>query len=76
MEGDLITQRKHIVEWYWHLCRVCKKRFVSTPNSIWVIKLRRMRQAWHVSLRGQRRGAYRVLVGKPKGKKPLRPGRT
>ena len=29
-----------------------------------------------MSLRWQRRGAYGVLVGKPKGKKPLRPGRT
>jgi hypothetical protein len=76
MEDDLITKGKHVVDWYWHLWRLCKKRFVSTPKSIWVIKSRRMRQARHVSHRGQRRGAYRVLVGKSKGKKPLQPGRV
>ena len=31
----------------------------------------------HVALMGERRGVYRVLVGKPKGKRPLgRPRRT
>jgi hypothetical protein len=27
--------------------------------------------AWHVARIGQRRGVYRVLVGKPEGKSPL-----
>jgi len=30
-----------------------------------------MRWAGHVEFMGERRGAYRVLVGKPEGKKPL-----
>jgi hypothetical protein len=30
-----------------------------------------MRWAGHVAFMGQRRGAYRVLVGKPEGEKPL-----
>jgi hypothetical protein len=34
----------------------------STPD-IWVIKSRRMRWAGHVAGMGDRRGAYRVLVG-------------
>jgi len=33
-----------------------------------------MRWAGHVVRMGKRRGAYRVLVGKPEGKRPL--GRT
>jgi len=33
-----------------------------------VIKSRRMRWAGHVARMGQRRGVYRVLVGKPEGK--------
>ena len=33
-----------------------------------------MRWAGHVSRMGERRGVYRVLVGKPEGKRPL--GRT
>jgi len=36
-----------------------------------VIKSRRMRWAGHVALMGERRGVYRVLVGKPDGKRPL-----
>jgi len=30
-----------------------------------------MRWAGHVERKGERRGVYRVLVGKPEGKKPL-----
>jgi len=33
--------------------------------------LRRMRWAGHVACMGERRGKYRVLVGKPEGKRPL-----
>jgi hypothetical protein len=43
----------------------------STPNIIRVIKSRRLRCAGHVSRMGERRGAYRVLVGKPEGRGPL-----
>ena len=37
-----------------------------------VIKSRRMRWAGHVACMGEVRGAYRVLVGKPEVKRPLR----
>jgi hypothetical protein len=43
----------------------------SLPNIVRVIKSRRMRWAGHVALMGEGRGAYRVLVGRPKGKRPL-----
>ena len=36
-----------------------------------VIKPRRMRWAGHVAHWGERRGGYRVFVGKPEGKRPL-----
>jgi hypothetical protein len=39
-----------------------------------VIKLRRLRCAEYVTRVGERRGVYRVLVGKPKGNRP--PGRS
>ena len=42
-----------------------------SPNIIWVIKSRRMRWAGHVGRMGERRGAFRVLVGKPVGERPL-----
>ena len=36
-----------------------------------VTKSRRMRWAGHVARIGEDRGAYRVLVGTPEGKRPL-----
>ena len=43
----------------------------SSPNIVWAIKSRRMRWAGHVVHIGEREGIYRVLVGKPEGKRPL-----
>jgi hypothetical protein len=43
----------------------------SSPNIVRVIKSRRMRWAEHVASMGEGRGVYRVLVGRPEGKKPL-----
>ena len=34
-----------------------------------------MRGAGHVARMGEKRGVYRVLLGKPEGKTPLRPRR-
>jgi hypothetical protein len=42
-----------------------------SPNIVWVIKSRRMRWAEHVFPMGNRRGVYRVLVGRPQGMNPL-----
>ena len=42
-----------------------------SPNITRVIKSRRMRWAGHVTRMGERRDAYRFLVGKPEGKRPL-----
>jgi hypothetical protein len=43
----------------------------SLPNIVRVVKSRRMRWAGHVARMGEGRGVYRVLVGKPEGKRPL-----
>ena len=43
-----------------------------SPNIFLVIKSRRMRLARHVARVGERRGVYKVLVGKPEGKRPHR----
>ena len=42
-----------------------------SPNIVRVIKSRRIRWAGHVACVGERIGAYRVLVGKPEGKRQL-----
>jgi hypothetical protein len=43
----------------------------SPPNIFRVIKLRRMRWVEHVARMGAGRGAYRILVGRPEGRRPL-----
>jgi hypothetical protein len=45
--------------------------FYSSPSIIRIIKSRRMRWARHVARMGEKRNAYRLLVGRPKGKRPL-----
>jgi len=43
----------------------------SSPNIVRVIKSRRMRWAGHVARMGEERWVYRILVGKPDGRRPL-----
>jgi hypothetical protein len=43
----------------------------SSPNINRVINSRRMRWAGHVARLGEGRGAYRILVGRPEGRRPL-----
>ena len=43
----------------------------SSPNIIRSLKSRRLRWAGHVTRKEQSRNAYRVLVGKLEGKRPL-----
>ena len=43
----------------------------SSPIIVRVITSRRMRWAGHIASMGKSRGVYRVLVGKPEGKRPL-----
>ena len=43
----------------------------SSPNIFRVVKSRRMRWAGHVARVVERRGVYRLLVGKPEGRRPL-----
>jgi hypothetical protein len=43
----------------------------SSPNVIRLIKSRRLRWAGHAARMGERRGAYRALVEKSEGRRPL-----
>jgi hypothetical protein len=51
-----------VVQWELH-------NLYTTPNIIRQIKSRRMRWAVHVVCMGEGRNVYRVLVGKPEGKR-------
>ena len=69
--------RRHEVTGEWRrLHNVELNEFYSSPNIVRMIKSRRMRCAGHVVHMGEEWGLYRVLVGKPEGRRPLgRPGR-
>jgi hypothetical protein len=43
----------------------------SSPSFIGIMKARRMRWAGHVARMGEKENAYRLLVGKPAGRRPL-----
>jgi hypothetical protein len=43
----------------------------SSPSIIKIIKTRRIRWAGHVARMGEKRNAYRLLVEKPRGIRPL-----
>jgi hypothetical protein len=48
----------------------------SSPSIIRIMKARRMRWAGHVERMGEKRNAYRLLVGKLEGKKATRKTKT
>jgi hypothetical protein len=43
----------------------------SSPSIVRAIKSRRMRWVGHAARMGEKRKAFRLLVGKPEGKRPL-----
>jgi hypothetical protein len=43
----------------------------SSPSSIRMVKARRMRWVGHLARMGEMRNTYRLLVGKPEGRRPL-----
>jgi hypothetical protein len=46
-------------------------KLYPSPNIIRMMKSRRMRWAGHVARMGETKDAYRILVGKPEGKRSL-----
>ena len=59
------------------LCNEELSVLYSSPNTVQVIKSRRMKWTGYVACMGERRGVYRALVGRPERKRPLgrpRPG--
>jgi hypothetical protein len=52
-------------------CSLLLRKLYSSPSTIRIIKSRRMTWVGHVAGIGEKRNAYRILVGKPEGKRPL-----
>ena len=69
---EIVVVRKQIILFIVS-CGLCEELndLYSSPNIVRVIKSRRMRWAGHVARMGEERGVYRVLVGKPEGRRPL-----
>ena len=64
--------KRYEVTWEWRKLHNDElNHLYSSPNIVRVINSRRMRWAGHVARMGEGRGVYRVLVGKPEGKRPL-----
>jgi hypothetical protein len=47
------------------------RNLYSLPSMIRTVKSRRIRQEGHVARLGEKKNVYRILVGKPEGKRPL-----
>jgi hypothetical protein len=70
---NLLTKKGiFIVELHFsHFVSFARNDTYSSPNTTQVIKSRRMRWAGHVACMWESRGAYRILVGRPEGRRPL-----
>ena len=64
-------RREEVTGEKWRLHNEELNYFYSSPNIVRVIKSRRMRWAGHLERMGEEMGVYRVLVGKPEGRRPL-----
>ena len=68
----IFGRKRDEVTWEWRkLHNEELNDLYCSPNIVQVIKSRRMRWAGHVARMEEKRGVYRVLVGKPEGKIPL-----
>jgi len=63
--------KRDVVTGEWRKLHNLELNDMYSPNIIQVMKSRRMRWVRYVSHMGESRGLYRVLVGKPEGKRPL-----
>ena len=68
----IFGSKRSEVTWEWgKLHNEERNDLYSSPNFILAVKSRRTRRAEHVASMGERRGVYKVLVGKPEGKRQL-----
>ena len=70
LRGIFGPRRDEVTEEWRRLHKEELNDLYCSPNSVRVIKSRRMIWAGHVARMGEERGVYRVLVGKPEGKRP------
>jgi hypothetical protein len=64
-------KRNEVIGGWRKLHNVELRNLYSSPRIIRIIKSRRMRWKGHVARMGKKKNAYRIVVGKPEGKRPL-----
>jgi hypothetical protein len=64
-------KRDGVTGWWRKLHNEELHNLYSSPSIIRIIKSRRMSWAGHVARMGEERNMYRLLVGKPEGKRSL-----
>jgi hypothetical protein len=64
-------KKDKVMGWWRKLYNEELDNLYSSPSIIRIIKSRRMRQAGYVARMGKKNNVYRLLVGKPEGKRPL-----
>jgi hypothetical protein len=71
LRGIFGLKRDEVIDGWRKLHNEELHNLYGSPSIIRTIKSRRMRWAGHVARMGEKRNAYRILVGKPEGKRPL-----
>jgi hypothetical protein len=65
------SKRDEVTEGWRKLHNEELRDLYSSQSIIRIIKSKRMRLARHAARMGEKKNAYRLLVGKPEGKRPL-----
>jgi hypothetical protein len=68
-------KRDEVIGGWRNLYHEERHNLYSSPSRIRMMKSRRMRCSGHVARMGEKRNTYKILVGKPEGKSPLRRSR-
>jgi hypothetical protein len=77
VQTDIFGHKTDDVTGEWRRLHNEELNDLYSSNILRVIKSRIIRWAGHVARMGERRGAYRILVGTPEGRRPLgRPRHT
>jgi hypothetical protein len=71
LRGIFAPKRDEMIDGWRKLHNEELHNLYCSPSIITIIKSRRMRWAGNVARMGEKRNAYRILVGKPEGKRPL-----
>jgi hypothetical protein len=71
LRGTFVPKRDRVTGGWRKLHNEELHNLYCSPSIIRIIKSRRMRWAGHVARMGEKGNVYRLLVGKPEGKRPL-----